>query len=233
MPPTAKLEDYLDLIAAVEDTAADLELPVRDRGLHAADRSPHPEFQDHARPRRHRGQPASRRQLVGAGRQHRDALRGGAPMRSRRGEVPARWTACRHGRRATTSSSAGRTPTDSPHPAPARSAAQPARLLAESSVALLPLFRDVHRPDQPVAAHRRGAQRRALRAAARLRAGARFRPHPAVAGRPHLPPSSHRRDPATRTAPSSASTSFSRRTARPAGWACWNCAPSRCRRMRA
>ena len=37
------------------------------RGLHAAARSAHPEFQDHARSRRDRGQSASRRQLAGAG----------------------------------------------------------------------------------------------------------------------------------------------------------------------
>ncbi len=39
--------------------------------------------------------------------------------------------------------------------------------------------------------------------------------------------------PATRIAPSSASTSCSRPKVEQGAWACWNCAPSRCRRMRA
>ena len=55
---------------------------------------------------------------------------------------------------------------------------------------------------------------------------------PAVAGRSHLPQSADRRRPATRTAPSSASTSSIRPTAPPAASAWWRCAPSRCRRTR-
>ena len=39
--------------------------------------------------------------------------------------------------------------------------------------------------------------------------------------------------PATRIAPNSASTSSTRPIPRPAGSACWNCAASKCRRMRA
>ena len=58
------------------------------------------------------------------------------------------------------------------------------------------------------------------------------RPHPALAGGPALPQSAGRRRPATPTAPKSASTSSIRPTARPAGWAWSNSAPSKCRRMR-
>ena len=124
---------------------------------------------------------------------------------------------------------------DSPVPAAARPAAQPGRLLAQPSVALVSVLGHVHRPDQPGAAHRRGAQRLGLRARDRLprarAAGAGALP--AVAGRPPVPQPADRRRPATRTAPSSASTSCTRRTAPPAGSACSSCAPSRCRRTRA
>jgi uncharacterized protein (DUF2126 family) len=61
-------------------------------------------------------------------------------------------------------------------PAPTRPAAQPDQLLAQPSVAVLPLLRPVHRPDQPVAARRRGAQRFGLRTGDRLQ--------PAVPPRP-------------------------------------------------
>ena len=53
-------------------------------------------------------------------------------------------------------------------PAPPRPAAQPDRLLAQSSVAVVPVFRPVRRPDQPGAAHRRGPQRQPLRNGNRL-----------------------------------------------------------------
>ena len=65
---------------------------------------------------------------------------------------------------ATTSSSAAPTPADSPflrRPDLLRSLVA---LLAQSSVALVPVLGPVHRPDEPGAARRRGAQRRALRA---------------------------------------------------------------------
>ena len=109
-----------------------------------------------------------------------------------------------------------------PVPAPARSAAQPGRLLAQPSVAVVPVLRPVHRPDQPGAARRRGAQRHALRAGDRLQPDPRSRAKAgaALAGGPHLPQPADRCRPATRTAPSSASTSSIRPTAPPAGSAC-------------
>ena len=51
-----------------------------------------------------------------------------------------------------------------------------------------------------------------------------------VAGGPPLPQPARSMPPATRTAPSSASTSSTRPTAAAAGWACWSCARSKCRR---
>ena len=56
----------------------------------------------------------------------------------------------------------GATPAGLALPAPARPAEEPrAHLLAAASVAVLLLLRPVHRPDEPGAAHRRGAPRRA------------------------------------------------------------------------
>jgi uncharacterized protein (DUF2126 family) len=63
----------------------------------------------------------------------------------------------------------GATPNRFALPAPARPAAQPGRLLAQPSVAVLPVLRPVHRPDQPGAARRRGAQRLGVRNGDRLR----------------------------------------------------------------
>ena len=57
-------------------------------------------------------------------------------------------------------------------PAPARSAQEPGAVLAAASVAVLSVLRHVHRPDQPGAAHRRGAARRPLRTGDRARPGA-------------------------------------------------------------
>ena len=48
-------------------------------------------------------------------------------------------------------------------PAPSGSAQEPRAVLAAASLAVLPVLRHVHRPDQPGAAHRRSPPRRALR----------------------------------------------------------------------
>jgi uncharacterized protein (DUF2126 family) len=63
--------------------------------------------------------------------------------------------------------------------------------------------------------------------------GSRDRVRAALAHRPRAAQSADRRRPATRTARSSASTSCTRPTAPPAASACWKCAPSKCRRTRA
>ena len=61
MPPVAELEDYLDLLAAVEDTSAELDLPIHLEGYEPP-RDPRLERdQGDAGSRRHRGQRAAGR----------------------------------------------------------------------------------------------------------------------------------------------------------------------------
>ena len=179
-------------------------------------------------------QPAA--QLGRAGRAHDDALRGGAPVAARHREVHARRPPHRHRRRQPLRArrrDAGRQPV----PAPARSAAQPGRVLAQPPVAVVPVLRPVHRPDEPGAARRRGAPRQRLRAgdrASRSSRAARTAPTspPWLVDRV-LPQSAgrrHRQHAPRRVLHRQAVLARQRR---PAGSACSSCARSRCRRTRA
>ena len=109
---------------------------------------------------------------------------------------------------------------DSPVPAPPGSAEEPGALLAAPSVAVVPVLRPVHRPDQPGAAHRRGAARQRSTS---WRSRWRRCPPPASEQRRRrgwstgCSATSWSTSPATPTAPKSASTSSIRPTARPAG----------------
>ena len=103
----------------------------------------------------------------------------------------------------------GATPADSPFLRRPDLLQKPGALLAAPSVAVLPVLGAVRRADQPGAAHRRGAPRRALRAGDRARADARrpasgqpFRRGWSIACSATCWPTS----PATPTAPKSAST---------------------------
>ena len=153
----------------------------------------------HPRPRRHRGQrPADRVAGPSCATSPRRSTTPPAQAGLGDREVRPRRPAHRHRRR------------QPPHPrrpaagrlaaaAPARPAAQPAHLLAAPPVAVLPVLRPLHRPDQPGAALRRGPARGGLRAGDRLRrdraAGARPRTRAsvaAVARRPRAAAPAHR-----------------------------------------
>ena len=63
MPPTRSLDDYLEIVAAVEAAAKAIGQPVDHRRLRAARGSAARQFQGDAGPRRHRGQRATEREL--------------------------------------------------------------------------------------------------------------------------------------------------------------------------
>ena len=125
---------------------------------------------------------------------HPRALRGGAPHPARHRQVHDRRPPHRH-RRRQPRRARRRDRRRQPVPAPARPAQEHRALLAAPPVAVLPVLRPVHRPDQPGAAHRRGAPGHALRVRDRLRPGAEagHRGAAAVAGRPPVPQPPDRR----------------------------------------
>ena len=234
VPPLERLEDYLELIAAIEATATDLKTADPDRRLRAALRSARQRHQGDPRSRRHRGQHPSRLALAGGGRRHPRALRRGAPHAARHRQVHDRRPPHRH-RRRQPRGARRRDRRRQPVPAAARSAQEHRALLAAPAVAVLPVLRPVHRPDQPGAAHRRGAAGHPLRVRhrARQRAEAGRSRRRCRGSSTGCSATSWSTSPATPTAPKSASTSCTRRTGRPAGSASSNSARSRCRPMRA
>ena len=226
MPPVERLEDYLELHRGDRGDRGRFRDPDPDRRLCAALRSAHQRDQGHARSRRDRGQRPSGRA--------RGARRSTSPASStRRRAHPARHRQVhdrrpphRH-RRRQPRRARRRDPGRQPVPAPAGPAQEPRALLAAPSVAVLSVLRPVHRPDQPGAAHRRGAPRHPLRAARSRSRRCRRR-----ASRRRCPGWSTgcsatcwSTSPATPIAPRSASTSSIRRTGRPAGSA-WSSSAS-------
>ena len=141
------------------------------RRLRSAERSASERHQGDARSRCHRGQHSSVARLGRDGRDDERDLRRGAPDTPRHRKIHARRPSHRHRRRqprrARRTNRAGQ-----PVPAAARSAAQSDHLLAASSGAVVPVLRDVHRPDQSGTARRRSAPRRSARTGTRVHRGA-------------------------------------------------------------
>ncbi len=167
MPPCEKLEAYVALLAAVEDTARGVGHAGGHRRLYAAARSARQGAERDARPRRHRSQHPSGGVVARLPRDDGDAVRRSSPVAARHRKIHARRPAHRD-RRRQSRHAGGRHARRQSAPAPSGSAAKPDHLLAEPSVAVVPVFGNVHRADQPGAARRRGARRPPVRTGDRL-----------------------------------------------------------------
>ncbi len=130
LPPTETAADYLDLLAAVEDAAAELGAAIHVEGYGPPYDPRINGHQGDARSRRHRGQHPSCEILGRPGRDHRGALRRGAADAAGHREGSCS-TAATPAPAAQSHRARAATPADSPFLRRPDSAAQPDRLLAE------------------------------------------------------------------------------------------------------
>ena len=170
MPPLESSSDYLELVAAVEDTASALGRPVVIEGypipfdprLEKMSVTPDPGvIEVNVRPAASwsRARPRDDGALRG---------RAAARLSTEKFMLDGRHTGTGGGNHVMLG---GPSPADSPFLRRPDLLAQPGRLLAEPSLALVPLLRSLHRPDEPGAARRRGAAGQRLRARDRVPAG--------------------------------------------------------------